>query len=310
MANKINRNQFIKLTTLGAVGFFMNSCNNNSTKDNTKESATNDSLATAQDTVAVPSFTDADVIFYKKEDTNYETLRSGFNKRIQKYPLVIAQCKTTLGVQAAVKYAKENKLAISIKSGGHCFEGFSSNDNGLVINLSMMNKITWLENDLIKIEPGCKLHELYDTILPKNKIIPTGSCGGVGVGGLTLGGGYGFFSRKYGLTCDSLQSLTLIDGNGDINSSDDKPDLLWACKGGGNGNFGVVTELIFKTYNAPSHFTSHRFKAMNVDAARVQTILEQWFTLTKNLPQACFAAFVHNGKTLNILLTDYENNPA
>ena len=309
MANKINRNQFIKLTTLGAVGFFMNSCNNNSTKDTTKKSTSNDSLAINQNTIAIASFTDADVVFYKKEDAKYETLRGGFNKRVQKYPLVIAQCKTTLGVQAAVKYAKENKLVISIKSGGHCFEGFSSNDNGLVINLSMMNKITWLENDLIRIEPGCKLHELYDTILPKGKIIPAGSCGGVGVGGLTLGGGYGFFSRKYGLTCDSLQSFTLVDGDGNIHSSKDNPDLLWACKGGGNGNFGVVTEMIFKTHEAPSHFTSHRFKAIKVDATRVQTILEQWFLLTKDLPQACFSAFVHNGRTLNILLTDYEDNP-
>jgi hypothetical protein len=66
--------------------------------------------------------------------------------------------------------------------------------------------------------------------------------------------------------------------------------------------------MIFKTYDAPAHFTSHRFKALKVDADRVQTILEKWFQLTANLPNSCFSAFVHNGKTLNILLTDYENN--
>ena len=310
MANKINRNQFIKLTTLGTVGFIINSCNNDSKKNTKKEIATNAPILTINDSVAVTSFTDEDVIFYKKEDANYENLRIGFNKRVQKYPLVIALCKTELGVLAAVKYAKENKLAVSIKSGGHCFEGFSSNDNGLVINLSEMNKVEFLdeENNVVKVQPGCKLHQLYDAILPKQKIIPAGSCGGVGVGGLTLGGGYGLFGRKFGLTCDSLQEIKLVDAEGNIHSSKNNPDLLWAMKGGGNGNFGVVTELVFRTHDAPKHFTSHRFKIKNLTADSAQTILEKWFELTKTLPLACFSAFVLNGNTLNILLTDFENN--
>lgn len=305
MKKNFSRKDFIKLTALGIVGFYITSCNN---KQETKSETTATKVDDKETSKAI-AISDNDVIFYKKTDANYENLRIGFNKRVQKYPLIIALCKTTNGVAAAVKYGIDNKLPIAIKSGGHCFESFSSNDNGLMINLSEMNTVEFLDNDLIKIEPGCKLHQLYDAILPKGKIIPAGSCGGVGVGGLTLGGGYGFFSRKYGLTCDSLQSFTLVDGKGNIHSSKDNPDLLWACKGGGNGNFGVVTEMIFKTYEAPKHFTSHRFKALKVDATRVQTILEQWFLLTKDLPQACFSAFVHNGKTLNILLTDYENNP-
>jgi len=302
---QLSRKDFIKLTALGVTGFYISSCKFiEDKKEGIAEKNTSIESKAAPTTIS-----EDDVIFYKKEDATYENLRIGFNKRVQKYPLVIALCKTTNGVAAAVKYGIENKLPIAIKSGGHCFESFSSNDNGLMINLSEMNKVEFLDNDLIKVEPGCKLHQLYDAILPKGKIIPAGSCGGVGVGGLTLGGGYGFFSRKYGLTCDSLQAFTLVDGKGNIHSSKDNPDLLWACKGGGNGNFGVVTEMIFKSYEAPKHFTSHRFKALKVDAARVQTILEQWFLLTKDLPQACFSAFVHNGKTLNILLTDYEDNP-
>lgn len=303
----LSRKDFIKLTALGISGFYLTSCNieNKQSESEHKSESENNEPKNNEPTIAV---TEDDVIFYKKEDESYKDLSIGFNKRVQKNPLVIALCKTTNGVAAAVKYGIENKLPIAIKSGGHCFEGFSSNDNGLMINLSKMNKVEFLDNDLIRIEPGCKLHQLYDFILPKEKIIPAGSCGGVGVGGLTLGGGYGFFSRKYGLTCDSLQSFTLVDGKGNIHSSKDNADLLWACKGGGNGNFGVVSEMIFKTHDAPKHFTSNRFKAFNVDATRVQTILEQWFLLTKDLPQSCFSAFVHNRKTLNILLTDYENN--
>ena len=151
---------------------------------------------------------------------------------------------------------------------------------------------------------------MYTQILPKQKIIPAGSCGGVGVGGLTLGGGYGLFSRKFGLTCDSLQEVTLVDAYGNIHSSKDNPELLWACRGGNNGNFGIVSELIFKTHNAPDYFTSHRFKVHNLTAETAKTLLEKWFALTSNLPLTCFSAFVMNGKTLNILLTDYENNPS
>lgn len=310
MSTKITRNQFIKLTTLGIAGFYVSSCNTNRKDKNIDREKSDNKTGAISEIKPTITISENDVIFYKKEDAKYESYRIGFNKRVQKFPLVIALCKTTLGVQAAVKYAKENKLKIAVKSGGHCFEGFSSNDNGLVINLSEMNTVEFTENDLIKIQPGCKLYQLYFAILPKGKIIPAGSCGGVGVGGLTLGGGYGFFSRKYGLTCDSLQEITLVDAQGNIHNSKNNPDLLWACKGGGNGNFGVVTEMIFKTYDAPKHFTSHRFKVRHLDATTTKNIMEKWFQLTKDLPQSCFSAFVLNGKTLTILLTDYENTPS
>ena len=74
----------------------------------------------------------------------------------------------------------------------------------LVINLSSMKEIQWENENTISVGPGCRLSQLYDVILPKNKLLAAGSCGGVGIGGLTLGGGYGLFRRKYGLTCDSL----------------------------------------------------------------------------------------------------------
>lgn len=311
MKNKISRNKFLKIAGIGSIGLYINTCKpDRKSKNQGKEvkKTVDSSLKSTSTTTDI--FTSENLIIHKKDAPGYESLRGGFNKRIQKFPRLIIQCKNTQGVAEAVKYANENKLQVSVKSGGHCFEGFSSNNDGLVINLSSMNAIEWLEDFKIKIQPGCTLSELYNEILPKGRIIPAGSCGGVGVGGLTLGGGYGFFSRNYGLTCDNLLEFTLVDGKGNIHSSKDNPDLLWACKGGGNGNFAVITELIFKTYDAPAHFTSHRFKALNVDAARVQTILEKWFQLTAALPNSCFSAFVHNGKTLNILLTDYENNIA
>ena len=308
MENKISRNKFLKLAGLGSIGLYINSCQfaNRSTKDENNSIYANDSAVVSSASIDIT--TSENVIVHQKGNPEYESLRGGFNKRIQKFPRLIVQCKNTQGIAEAIKYANANKLSVAVKSGGHCFEGFSSNNDGMVINLSLLNAVEWLDNSTIKIQPGCTLSKLYDELLPKRRIIPAGSCGGVGVGGLTLGGGYGFFSRKYGLTCDSLIELTLVDGKGNIHHSKDNPELLWACKGGGNGNFGIVSEMIFKTFDAPAHFTSHRFKALKVDADRVQTILEKWFLLTANLPNSCFSAFVHNGKTLNILLTDYENN--
>ncbi len=244
------------------------------------------------------------VVYYKAGDAEYETLRKGFNKRIDKKPAVIALCKNTDGVAAAVKYAARKNLPVAVKSGGHCMEGFSGNNGGMVINLSAMNNIEWLNSEAIKLNPGCKLAQIYDALLPKKRFIPGGSCAGVGIGGLVLGGGYGLTARKFGLTCDSLLAVTMVDGTGNVISSSGNDELLWACKGGNNGNFGIVTELTFTTQHAPATMQSHRFRAYKVDAVRATAILQKWFELTPLLPVDCFSAFVLNGRTLYILLTN------
>ena len=110
------------------------------------------------------------VTYYKKSDAPYDLLRKGFNKRIEKFPQIIALCSTKEGVAQVVKYAVANKLPIAIKSGGHCMEGFSSNNGGMVINLSLLNKVEWVEDFVVKVGPGCTLANLYNNILPKQKI--------------------------------------------------------------------------------------------------------------------------------------------
>lgn len=183
-------------------------------------------------------------------------------------------------------------------------EGFSCNDGGMVINLSLLNSIEWTDATTISVGPGCTLQHLYDTILPKGRIIPGGSCATVGIGGLVLGGGYGLLGRKLGLTCDSLLEVTMVDGNGQIRNSKDDAALLWACKGGGNGNFGVVTALKFKTHKSPATLQSFRFKTYKVNTAKAKSILQKWFEVSAGLPPDCFSAYVLNGKTVYILLTN------
>jgi len=125
-----------------------------------------------------------------------------------------------------------------------------------------------------------------------------------------LGGGYGLLARRYGLTCDSLQELSMIDGIGAIRNSANDKELLWACKGGGNGNFGVVTSLKFKLQKAPVTLQSFRFRTHNINTARAKQILQNWFETTAMLPASCFSAFVLNKKTIYILLTDSEKHNA
>jgi FAD/FMN-containing dehydrogenase len=189
-------------------------------------------------------------------------------------------------------------------------EGFSSNNGGMVINLSLLNKLEWVEDFVVKVGPGCTLANLYNNILPKQKILPGGSCAGVGIGGLVTGGGYGLMSRLFGLTCDSLQEVTMIDGKGNSVNSKDNPELLWACKGGGSGNFGIVTELKFKLHNAPKTMQSVRFKTKNATAQKAKQIFKTWFEESKLLPNHCFSACLLNGKTVYILLTNTSKTTA
>lgn len=301
MQKNYTRKDFIKLTALAGTGILLVGCGG---EENTKGE---DSLA-PQDTALNPQHNTPEkfnVDLIRKDDPRYEELRKGFNKRIDKFPLVIALCKSTSDVSEAVRYARTNKLAIAVKSGGHSMEGFSSNDGGMVINLSKMNSVEMLEDDKIKAGPGCTLSHLYDEILPKDRIIPAGSCGTVGLGGLTMGGGYGLFSRKFGLTCDHLVEATMVDGNGKIHSTKDDPELLWALRGGGAGNFGVVTELIYNSHPKPETMQSHHFKSRKLDAEKAKSLLQEWFEFSAQLPDTCFSAYVLNGSTLNMLVTNF-----
>jgi hypothetical protein len=254
------------------------------------------------------TYTNADVDYFEKGAVEYDTLRKGFNKRINRYPKIIALCKSTKGVAEATQYAIKNNLKVTVKSGGHCMEGFSNLEGGMVINVSLLNTIEWVDNNSVKIGPACTLKKIYETLIPKGKYLPGGSCQTVAIGGLTLGGGYGLMSRLYGLTCDSLQEVTMVDGKGNIVSSKNDADLLWACKGGGNGNFGTITSLTFKIHDAPKTMKSYKFRNQNISIAAAKDICKQWFALTKTLPNSCFSAFIFNGKTTYILLTNVQQN--
>tara|TARA_R110002096_G_scaffold135456_2_gene287107 strand:+ start:1910 stop:3397 length:1488 start_codon:yes stop_codon:yes gene_type:complete len=308
MDKKYQRREIVKLMALSGFSLILPSCGIGAEKNpkELKEKPKKESLP-AEPKKPFDYFNSQNVSYFQKDQASYAENNISFNLRIQQKPKIIALCQNSEGVQEAVQYAIENELAISVKSGGHSFEGFSSNDGGMQINLSLMNKLSWGENDTIIAQPAALLRDLYDFTLPKKKILPAGSCGTVGLGGLALGGGYGFFSRKYGLSCDHLLEASMVDGDARLIKTQDNPELLWALKGGGNGNFGIVTEMKFKSQNAPASFTRHRFKAFKLDVERANSILKIWFEESGKLPDHAFSAFVLNRKTLTILLTHYED---
>lgn len=248
---------------------------------------------------------DQNVLFLQRTDADFLSRRQIFNKRITLMPRLIAVCYNEKGAQTAVRYANQTNLAVSVKSGGHCFEGYSLNEGGLLIDLSLFNKLSYLAaSKTLVARPGAKLGKVYEYLAPHKRLIPAGSCAGVGVAGLVLGGGYGFFSRQYGLTCDSLKRVQMVDGKGNLLDSNDNPDLLWACRGGNNGSLGIVTRFEFDTHPTPSLFHSYRFKYKNLNLAQATELAKRWFELMPSLPHTAYSSWVLNRNQLSILITD------
>lgn len=251
------------------------------------------------------------VRFLLRNDAEYLKHRQIFNKRITVMPKIIAVAANEKGVQEAILYARQQKLPVAVKSGGHSFEGFSTNDGGLMIDLSGLNKPVYDKvSKRLTIQPGAKLGGVYEYLNQFGRLIPAGSCAGVGVAGLTLGGGYGFFARQLGLTCDSLQRVRMVDGQGKIHDSSNEPELLWACKGGGNGNFGIITEFEFITHPAPQYFSSYRYKYKNLTPPAATKLAEKWFGLMQTLPTTAYGSWILNGKTITVLVTDTASSPS
>ena len=245
------------------------------------------------------------VRFLLRQDGDYLKHRNVFNRRVTAMPKVIAVCANEKGVQEAIAYATRAGLPVAVKSGGHSFEGYSTNEGGMMVDLSGMTRLKYNRaNTLVSVQPGIRLGRMARYLNQYGRLLPAGSCAGVGVAGLTLGGGYGFFSRQFGLTCDSLQRVRMVDGTGKIHDSRHDPDLLWACKGGGNGSLGIVTELEFKTHPAPASFNSYRFKYPQLTPGRVAELAERWFALMAGLPLTAYSAWVLYGNDLSILVTD------
>ncbi|TLS40674.1 FAD-binding oxidoreductase [Streptomyces montanus] len=188
-------------------------------------------------------------------------------------PSAVAYVAHAADIRTALSYARARKVPVAIRNGGHSYAGWSSGDGRLIIDVSRLAKIR-ASGDEAVIGAGAKLIDVYRSLAAKGVTIPAGSCPSVGVSGLTLGGGHGVVSRAYGLTCDSLTRATLITADGKELTADasENKELFWALRGAGNGNFGVVTELRFRTHPAPQAVSAH----MTWPWAKAAAVLAAW----------------------------------
>ncbi|HKE45775.1 MAG TPA: FAD-binding oxidoreductase [Steroidobacteraceae bacterium] len=180
----------------------------------------------------------------------YEQARRIWNHMIDKHPALIARCAGPADVAAAVQFAREHELVTAVRGGGHSFPGYSTCDGGLVVDLSMMHGV---RVDPVaktaRAEGGAWLGDLDAESQHYGLATTLGAISNTGIAGLTLGGGYGWLCRRFGLACDNLISADLITADGQFHrlSEQDNPDLFWGIRGGG-GNFGVVTSFEYRLH--------------------------------------------------------------
>ncbi len=212
-----------------------------------------------------------------------------FNRRLQFNPFVIVYCESLYDVHTTFKAAKNNKLPFRVRAGGHDHEGECTGTNVILIDVSRMNypnhghKKVFIGNEKIAhIRPGIRFKELTSELAKYDVMIPHGTCASVGIAGFTMGGGWGPWTRKYGMCCERLVGATIILGDGTIQKIEQRGathlvyelyedgsikglitqgsgihELLWALRGGGGMSYGIITEFQIKTFDLPRIL--HRF---------------------------------------------------
>ncbi|HVB51634.1 MAG TPA: FAD-binding oxidoreductase [Acidimicrobiales bacterium] len=211
----------------------------------------------------------------------YATDRLLYNSKfVNPHPAAIAYCSSAEDVKRCVDFVASHEVDVAARSGGHSYGGYSSCD-GLVIDVS---RLDWVKVDtkanVAKVGAGARMIDVYNAIGSRNRLLPGGSCPSVGVAGLTLGGGVGVFGRKFGLTSDNLRSAKFVTAAGEHLSVDPSshPSLLWACRGGGGGNFGIVTSFEFDVHPMPQ-VTLFSLQYPWEAAANVLEAWQHWITL-------------------------------
>ena len=184
-------------------------------------------------------------------DSKYDDVRKIWNAMIDRHPAVIVQCAAAEDAGHAIVFARKNKMEISVRGGGHNIAGSALCENGLMIDFSNMTQVT-VDAEKLRacVEPGATLKDFDQAVQAHGLAMPVGINSTTGIAGLTLGGGFGWLTRKYGMTIDNLVSVELVTADGETLhvSDDENPDLFWAIRGGG-GNFGVVTRFEYKLHS-------------------------------------------------------------
>ena len=185
-----------------------------------------------------------------KRDADYDEASKVYNAMIDKQPALIARCADADDVARVVAFARDQGLLLAVRGGGHNGAGLGTNDGGVVIDLSLLKDIQVdPQARTVRVGGGCTWGEVDQATNEHGLATPSGIISTTGVGGLTLGGGIGHLTRKFGLSIDNVLEAEVVLANGERvrASADEHPDLYWAIRGGG-GNFGVVTSFLFRLH--------------------------------------------------------------
>jgi FAD/FMN-containing dehydrogenase len=250
-------------------------------------------------------------------DTDYDAVRAIWNAMIDRRPGIIVRAAGTADVIQTVNFAREHKLLLSIRGGGHNIAGNAVCDGGVMLDLSLMKSVRVdPERRIVRVEPGCTLRDVDHEAQAFGLAVPAGINSTTGIAGLTLGGGFGWLARKHGLTIDNLKSADVVTADGKLlhASDSENADLFWAIRGGG-GNFGVVTSFEFQAHPVGpivlSGLIVHPFsdaaavlKFYREFAAKAPDELVPWVVMRKAPPLPFLPPSVH-GKEVVVLAVFY-----
>lgn len=211
---------------------------------------------------------------FSPDSPGYEAIRRPVNPAYQQVrPRLVVMCRSASDVIRALEYATATGDRITPRGGGHCFAGRSSTD-GIVLDLAGLDGVFTAADQVATIGAGARLGQVYTALHARGRTLPAGCGPTVGITGLTLGGGIGLLGRAHGLTCDRLIGAQVVLPNGTVVDCDHdhEPDLLWALRGAGGGQFGVVTSLRFDTVPEP---LTTRIEARWPDTA-LQELVTAW----------------------------------
>src|ERR1700740_2558992 len=216
-------------------------------------------------------------------DADYDAARALYNGMIDKRPRLIAPCVDVADVIAAVNFGRDQGLLVAIRGGGHSGPGLGSCNDGLVVDLSIMKSVRVdPASRTVRVDAGCTSGDVDHATHAFGLAVPFGIVSTTGVAGLTVGGGTGYLTRKYGLTIDNLLEADVVLANGNFVTASESqhPDLFWALRGGG-GNFGVVTTFLFQVHQAKMVFAGPIFW----DAKDARQVMAMYRDFIPNAPE-------------------------
>ena len=219
-------------------------------------------------------------------ETGYDQARLILNPSFDKHPALIAQPTGAADVQAVVSFARANNLLVAVKCGGHSHSGQSTCERGLQIDMSHFRGVRVDAGARrVWVDGGTLLGQVDYECMAQGLVAPLGTVSHTGVGGLTLGGGFGRLARKFGMAIDNLESVDIVTADGQLRhaSAKENPELFWGVRGGG-GNFGVVTNFEFRLHPMQREVIAG---TLTFPIARARDVLSMWRTTRPPRPMSC-----------------------